>query len=86
MILFRKLAVIEYKSSENKNKKERVLSMCFASNDILIISTDFTNYIVHLSEEKLFSHYEETQEQDMNSMTNEEIVNYLMSKPQEKNK
>lgn len=83
---FEKLAIIEYESNENKSKRERVSSMCFVSNDVLVISTELMNYAVHLSQEKLFNHFEETQEKDMNTMTNEEMVNYLMTKPQEKNK
>lgn len=86
MFFFRKLAVIEYNSLENSNKKERVLSMCFVSHNDLIISTDFTNYSFCLSEERLFGQLLDLMDQDMsNSMSNEDAVNYLTSKPQDKN-
>lgn len=56
--------------------------MCFASNNILLISTDVSNYGVYLNEEKLFGAV--SNQDDMNS--NDDIVNYLTTKPKENNK
>jgi len=80
--IFRKLAIIEYKSKEATKKKEKVNSMCFASNNILLISTDVSNYGVYLDEEKLFGAV--SNQDDMNS--NDDIVSYLTSKPKENTK
>jgi len=80
-LTFEKQGLIEYNNSnETIKQKERVNSMCFVSNRDLVVSTEFQNYGVHLSDEKLFGAFIQVEEM------NEDIVNYLTSQPKEQHK
>ena len=58
--------------------KEKILSMCFVTNDYLLITTDLKNYSIHLSDNKLFNKNDLADIVDTNT---QDITEYITSQP-----
>ena len=73
------LGTIEYNSSVKES--EKVCSMCFASNDTLLIATELQNYYVDLNDEKMFKKYYEKNPSLKENWSNEEAILHMTSAP-----
>ncbi|CAF0706544.1 unnamed protein product [Brachionus calyciflorus] len=71
---------------DNQTKtKETIFSMCFVSNDYFLIATRNNIYNIKLSDEILFGQkFDSPMEIQNESMTNEDVINFMTSKPKTK--
>lgn len=72
-------------SNKSKNNKETIFSMCFVSEDHLIISTSKKIYGIKLNDNVIFNQVKSPISNFVEEkMSNEEIIAYMTTQPKTK--